>query len=109
VGLFVPRGSLLIWLDSFFTRPVNLEDLRLGKWSTSISSAGIFPSDVSDCVHLTMFHVGNLRVPQKHGQFASTEFLTPFWRPEFWKPNASMEVKSLVEPTGASLKRIDGR
>lgn len=96
VGLFVPRGSLLIWLDSFFTRPVNLEDLRLGKWSTSISSAGIFPADISDCVHLTMFHVGNPLVPQKHGQFASTEFPTPFWKPEFWEPNVKMEAKSLV-------------
>lgn len=100
-GLLVPRGSLLVWLDSFFTHPVNLEDLRLGRWATAITSAGIFPQDVSDCVHLTMFPVGNISVPQKHGQFASSEFPTPFWDPSFWQPNAAIEQKAAISRAAA--------
>lgn len=93
-GLLVPRGSLLQWLDAFFTRPLNLEDRRLGKWATSITSAGIFPSDVSKRVHLTMFPVGVPTLPQKHGQFASEKFPTRFWQKEFWEPNATPTSKA---------------
>jgi pimeloyl-ACP methyl ester carboxylesterase len=100
IGLFVPRGSLLHWLDAFFTTPLNLEDRRLGKWSTAISSAGIFPSDVSERIHLTMFPVGLSDLPQKHGQFDSVTFPTRFWQRKFWLPNEEPEVKALhEEPT----------
>jgi pimeloyl-ACP methyl ester carboxylesterase len=95
-GLFVPRGSLLIWLDSFFTHPVNLEELRLGRWATAVSSAGIYPSDVSDRIHLTMFPVGLEYLPQKHAQFASSEFPTPFWDPDFWDPKTPWEEKAVA-------------
>ncbi|MEP7014291.1 MAG: alpha/beta hydrolase [Verrucomicrobiota bacterium] len=104
VGLLVPRGSLLQWLDAFFTQPLNLEDRRLGKWSTSISSAGIFPSDVSNRIHLTMFPVGVSNLPQKHGQFASESFPTRFWQKEFWQPNATPEMKAPLPQQQMSMQ-----
>lgn len=102
IGLFVPRGSLLQWLDAFFTTPLNLEDRRLGKWATAISSAGIFPGDVSDRIHLTMFPVGLSDLPQKHGQFDSLAFPTRFWQQKFWLPNAPPETKELHEERTSS-------
>jgi pimeloyl-ACP methyl ester carboxylesterase len=102
VGLvLVPRGSLLEWLDGFFTKPVNYEDRRLGEWGTAITSAGIFPSDVADCVHLKMFPVGikSKDVPQKHGQFGDDKGEVHFWRPEFCDPNATYRNEELRTPT----------
>ena len=91
-GWLVPRGSLLVWLDSFFTKPVTLEDRRLGKWNSAIVNAGMFPGEVRDRVHLKMFPIGDFDQPGKHGAFASERLTTRFWKKEFHDPNPRGET-----------------
>lgn len=91
-GWLVPRGSLLVWLDSFFTKPVTLEDRRLGKWNSAIVNAGMFPGEVRDRVHLKMFPIGDPDQPSKHGSFASEKLTTRFWKTEFQDPNPRGET-----------------
>ena len=86
-GYLVPRGSLLVWLDSFFTKPVTLEDRRLGKWEAAILNAAIFPGEVRNRVHFKMFPIGDRDQPSKHGAFASENFRRRFWKRDFQEPN----------------------
>ncbi len=91
-GYLVPRGSLLVWLDSFFTKPVTLEDRRLGKWDAAIKNAGIFPGEVRNRVHFKMFPIGDPDQPSKHGAFASENFSRRFWKRDFQEPNPPAPV-----------------
>ena len=105
-GYLIPRGSLLVWLDSFFTKPVTLEDRRLGKWDAAIMNAGIFPGEVRNRVHFKMFAIGDRDQPSKHGAFASENFSRRFWKRDFQAPNppgpviptASAEPKKETRP-----------
>lgn len=83
-SLMVPRGSLLVWLDEFFTNPTTEQDRRMGKWRACIRSANAFPKEVQSRVHLKMFTRGPVDDPQTHGAFSSEGI--GFWRPEFWEP-----------------------
>lgn len=83
-----PRGSLLEWLDAFFTTPINIEDRRMGKWETALTTMNAFPEEIRPYIHLKMYPraegaevlaAGN---PQKHGQFSRMEF----WKTEFREP-----------------------
>jgi pimeloyl-ACP methyl ester carboxylesterase len=100
--VLVPRGSLLEWLDDFFTKPVNMEERRLGKWTTAITSVETFPEDLRKYVHLKMFPVGIKEtkddgpIPQEHGNFADGEGKVRFWEPRFLAP--STEYKALLPP-----------
>ena len=69
--ILVPRGSLLHWLDDFFTKPLNYEERRLGKWAAAITSVEMFPEELRQFVHLKMFPVGikEQRIPEEHGEF----------------------------------------
>lgn len=84
LGLFVPRGSLLVWLDEFFTKPVTLQGRRMGMWRTAVTEVNLFPKEVQKRVHLKMFPAGDLNVPQKHGAFTSKAM--KFWEEGFRTP-----------------------
>ena len=89
----VPRGSLLEWLDDFFTKPMNYEERRLGKWATAITSVEIFPKEVRKYIHLKMFPVGvgNSQVPEEHGNFADGKGEVKFWKEDFIRPTTTYE------------------
>jgi hypothetical protein len=91
--ILVPRGSLLEWLDGFFTKPMTAEDRRLGKWGTAITSVGIFPKKIRHYVHLKMFPVGvrNSQVPEEHGSFADDKGEVHFWEESFLDPLTEYE------------------
>lgn len=93
--MLVPQGSLLEWLDGFFTKPMTYEDRRLGKWGTAITSMGIFPEEVRDSVYFKMFPVGlyDLQIPEKHGSFADGEGKVHFWDESFLNPCTRYERK----------------
>lgn len=75
----VPRGSLLIWIDTYLSSIKSFTDKTSGGWFNIIRAADtIFPDSVKNRVYLTKFgfHTG----PQKHGEF--DEF--KFWNSNFW-------------------------
>lgn len=112
-----PRGSLLTWIDSFFTRPETRLDRTVGRWANlalamhntpdAIPAAGgaTGPSSVQSSlerptqsprqrVYVKVFRVDHaLRCtdPQKHGDFADF----PFWRRAFWGVNQPESVRRL--------------
>ena len=99
--VLVPRGSLLEWLDDFFTKPLNMEERRLGKWTTAITFVEIFPEDLRQYVRLKMFPVGiygNNQIPQEHGDFADPDGKVRFWDEPFLDPTTPYGVLSEENP-----------
>lgn len=87
--ILVPRGSLLQWLDDFFTKPLNYEERRLGKWAAAITSVEVFPKDLRPFVNLKMFPVGleDQHIPEEHGEFGDRHGEPQlFWKEPFLDP-----------------------
>lgn len=81
----VPRGSLLEWIDSYFTRPTGPQERRLGKWVNVMQALHLFRS-IRERMTIKAFGVAGDSKPQLHGDFN----LCPFWREEFWSPDGPL-------------------
>ncbi|MDG6026309.1 MAG: hypothetical protein E3K40_06260 [Candidatus Brocadia sp.] len=104
---FIPRGSLLEWLDNFLTSPNTTLDRRMGKWENIVRTTSVIPNEVRRRVTLKAFELckskGNSQKadeckgchrnpsqkppkntgnPQGHGEFTEQNF----WEKDFWKP-----------------------
>ncbi|CAG68945.1 MULTISPECIES: alpha/beta hydrolase [Acinetobacter] len=78
----VPRGSLLIWIDTYLTTIKSFTDRTSGGWFNMVRAADtIFPDSVKNQVHLTKFGFG--AGPQKHGEFDEYHF----WKHAYWVGN----------------------
>jgi hypothetical protein len=94
VGDFVPRGSLLVWIDNYFSNPRTFYDKTFGQFDTALLSAQIIPPLLRSHVHLKAFKVGNdvlaPAMPQKHGDFlempTAKNPLIRYWTRPFWTP-----------------------
>ncbi len=79
----VPRGSLLEWVDNFFTSPTSHSEQRLGKWINILQALQIFAKKtIRGRVTIKAFGVEGNSLPQTHGQFNEC----PFWEKDFWNP-----------------------
>jgi len=78
---FVPRGSLLIWIDQTFGDINSFQDRTAGFWFNIVRSASnTFKGDkVQSQVHLTQFGIKD-DSPQNHGDFSNFDF----WKQSFW-------------------------
>jgi hypothetical protein len=87
----VARGSLLEWIDSYFTTPSTPMDRTLGKWENIIQATHIIPDEVRERVYIKGFPVGdtNKDGPQKHGEFDEYRpkdgQTWKFWDRAFWE------------------------
>ena len=86
---FVPRGSLLSWLDGYLTGPETDMDRTIGRYDNIVLATHIFPDSVRSQVHIkefgykdSTFNYGKQLKPFRHGQFLDPEM--PFWRCEYW-------------------------
>jgi pimeloyl-ACP methyl ester carboxylesterase len=89
-GVFdlAPRGSLLIWIDNYFTNPPTPLGRRVGRFSNVVPELRFAGKTTRPHVHLKVFQVGgDLQCwnPQKHGDFGDF----PFWDERFWDPKES--------------------
>jgi len=86
-----PRGSLLVWLDSFLTDPQTPLDRTLGRWDNIIPATEMIPPNVRGQVTLKAFALAPYNDPippkgesdygpQEHGQFRGR----PYWCKTFW-------------------------
>ena len=98
-GDFLPRGSLLEWIDDFASNPSTFTYLTLGKWNNAIMALHVIPPAVRDQVTLKGFgiqdpeynhrpHQGEVNEisynkPQRHSHLNDSDQL--FWRPDYWK------------------------
>lgn len=81
---FTPRGSLLEWIDSYFSLPMTFDDRTAGKWENFLQATHLF-DDVRNRVHLKGFGYGprdrdEKNHPTKHGEFTDCAF----WQETFW-------------------------
>ena len=86
-----PRGSLLVWLDSFLADPQTPLDRTLGRWDNIIPATEVIPESIRGQVTLKAFALAPYDDPspptgqsdygpQEHGQFRGR----PYWCKEFW-------------------------
>lgn len=80
-----PRGSLLVWIDNYFSTPVSPLDRTAGRFFNIAKELQFTDADVRPRVHFKVFRVGK-RVscwnPQEHSEFGDF----PYWDRSFWDP-----------------------
>jgi hypothetical protein len=80
-----PRGSLLVWIDNYFSNPITPSNRTAGRFYNLAQELRFTDTDVRERVHLKVFRVGqSMRCwnPQRHGDFGNF----PYWDPKFWDP-----------------------
>jgi len=80
-----PRGSLLLWIDDYFTQPGSEVDHTLGRFSDLIAFFHRVPEHLVAAFVIKAFdHGAGVAdvAPQKHGDFGAF----PFWKRAFWEP-----------------------
>lgn len=91
---FMPRGSLLNWIDFTFGQVNSFKDRTAGSWwNITRLAEDVFPAEpgnnVRGRVHLTRFPIDNEgKWPQKHGEFADFKF----WRQDYWDASKSVRL-----------------
>jgi hypothetical protein len=100
-----PYGSLLEWIDSYYSRPENDFDRMMGTYNNVVQASFMFPTEIRGRIHVKGFGYRDgtgcgpqNNLPFQHGQFNALS--VPFWRPEFWHPNqiGCQAVKALAAP-----------
>jgi hypothetical protein len=82
-----PRGSLLVWIDNYFSDPTSFADRTIGRWDNLIPATHVFPRDVRARVFIKAFGVtrwggSDPDNPQTHGDLTKGKF----WDEAFWQP-----------------------
>jgi hypothetical protein len=100
------RGTLLNWIDNFYTTPETWMNRTLGKWSNIIPAAHLIPRSTRPRVTLKAFGLGRnpdpppgsrtrgvaigTPGPQRHDDFIEYEF----WNEGFWTARANEQPKT---------------
>ncbi len=86
-----PRGSLLVWVDSFFNDPQTPMDRTAGHFHNVVICGHVIPEELRDRTSFKSFDVGwdykmstggTTVEPQKHGEFSNERFR--FWTNSYW-------------------------
>jgi len=93
-----PRGSLLIWIDNYFSNPVTPLGRTVGRFLNlfpEIASPdnGETLNNLHGQIHVKVFRFGrscHCWNPQGHGDFGSF----PFWDPRFWDPTVPTDDRA---------------
>ncbi|HEX3129397.1 MAG TPA: hypothetical protein VH394_18825 [Thermoanaerobaculia bacterium] len=96
---FAPRGSLLVWIDNYFTDPTTPLGRRVGRFSNVVPELQFAADGIKKQIHLKVFRMErDLRCsnPRKHGDFGRF----PFWDERFWKTDTPMDDTSPVRRLG---------
>lgn len=103
-----PSGSLLVWVDRFFTRPATLRDRTVGRYDNLIRFLDDTPDELKRRVHVRVFGIGGAlkdHEPQSHGAFGDFYGEQPrekkFWDPAFWQTDVA-GVDDVDELVGGS-------
>ena len=86
----LPRGSVLRWIDLYFTNPLTASDHCLGIWYNAIySMPRLLGKEQNQCV-IKVFGIRDpvtntidINMPENHTDFSNPKLR--FWEPEFWK------------------------
>ncbi|MEM6822649.1 MAG: hypothetical protein AAF558_11995 [Verrucomicrobiota bacterium] len=91
----VPRGSLLVWVDHFFERPIDYSHRTFGQTETAINVLSMISEEQGKQMTFKSFGVGAKgENPQRHSDFNNYQEYPEdhrlynkrvFWNIEFWK------------------------
>jgi pimeloyl-ACP methyl ester carboxylesterase len=93
----VPRGSLLVWIDSFLASPETLLDRTAGRYVNLMAATHLddsLPPALRARITVRQFSSGpdeQLDSPQGHGEFIEN---VKFWKSASWKPLEELECES---------------
>jgi pimeloyl-ACP methyl ester carboxylesterase len=88
---WVPRGSLLIWIDEFLGHPESFTDRTLGHFENALLASRLFPPRLQKRIHLTALSTGpGANELDEHGQFSSMAF----WKPELYTEPGGVNRKN---------------
>jgi hypothetical protein len=81
----VPRGSLLVWIDTFLQRPSAFEDRVFGHFENALLGSHMFPASVQQRIHITAFPAGSPK--KEHGNLQTHGSFThyAFWESDFYQ------------------------
>ena len=86
---FLPRGSILEWIDAFLSDPLTVNDLQLGKWKNAVRTLPTMSEDVRPQIVIKAFGINDpvynthdLQQPEKHTDFSNADLR--FWEHAFW-------------------------
>lgn len=90
-----PRGSLLVLIDNFLSKPLTYLDRTAGRYDNFMPAIHDIPKALWSQVHVKTFSAGRSKEimdesPQRHGDF--TERFT-FWVEDCWRPEPGMKEK----------------
>jgi hypothetical protein len=77
LGEFLPRGSLLVWIDEFLNQPYALSGRTLGHFENALLCSPMFPVKVQRQVHMISLSCGpdlKKETVQQHGSFGGYRF-----------------------------------
>ena len=87
---FLPRGSILEWIDTFLSDPITLDDLQLGKWKNAIRTVPCMANDLRPQIVVKAFGINDPRfntldphMPETHTDFSDPRLR--FWERAFWE------------------------
>jgi len=90
-----PRGSLLVLIDNFLSKPLTYLDRTAGRYDNFMPTVHNIPEKLWPQVHVKTFSAGRSKKvtgenPQRHSDFAGR---FTFWVEDCWKPEADMKEK----------------
>jgi hypothetical protein len=91
-----PRGSLLVWIDNYFTEPPTPVGRRVGRFSNVVPELRFAAPEIKKQIHLKVFRLERKYRcwnPRKHTDFGSF----PFWDEDFWNPDTPTDDTSPVQ------------
>jgi hypothetical protein len=84
---FVPYGSLLTWIDHYYSHTLTPTDRAAGRFTNLMTNYHRTPERLRERIHIKMFGLDESQPVHAlvHGDFSGL----PFWRPSVWTPDAS--------------------
>jgi hypothetical protein len=80
-----PMGSLLEWIDNYFSKPLTFDQRTFGKWDNLMQATQLFPHKIRGQITLKAFPVSGdgatTFIPTKHGDFTFCKF----WNADFYE------------------------
>jgi len=93
-----PRGSLLVWIDTFLANPLTPLDHTLGRFTNLMGAVHDTPPDLRARISIKKFDVGaeaEATGPTKHAHFSEP---FRFWKPRCWEAAAASDCVADGQP-----------
>lgn len=80
-----PRGSLLVWIDNFLSKPLTGTDRTVGRYDNLLPALHNAPSDIRDRISVKVFSAGNPVEPDNPLGHGDVGRRFKFWETKCWE------------------------